>query len=134
MKRFFNIVVLNLFCLSFMAPVMPGLAVCVSENGDTAIVNTSDDECCGHEEHAEPQDSNVHDRAPSNCTDIPLSFETGSKRISSNQNKIIESISSYSVLDTPAFARVTKTEKLVAADSPPEDFSLTIIQTTILLV
>ena len=134
MKRFFNIVVLNLFCLSFVAPVMPGLAVCVSENGHTEIVNTSDNSCCDHEEHAGTSDSALQDVAKNICTDIPLSFEAGSKRLSAENNTVIKAISSYSVLDTPAFARVTKIEKLVAAHSPPQDFSISIIQTTIILV
>lgn len=112
---------------------MPGIAVCIGEDGHSALVNTSDDDCCNHEEHEETADSGLRDTAKNICTDIQLSFETGTKRVSADHDTI-KSISSYSILDTPAFPQTVQTEKLVAAHSPPQVFSITIIQSTILLV
>ena len=133
MKKFLNIVILFVLCLSFVVPVMPGIAMCIGEDGNSSIVNTSDDDCCAHEEHEESTDLSLKDVAKNICTDIQLSFEAGSKRLSTEHNTI-KSISSYSILDTPAFPRTIQTEKLVAAHSPPQDFSITTIRTTILLV
>ena len=134
MKKFLDIVVLFIFSMSFMVPVMPGIAVCLGENGHSVIVDKSDDNCCEHEEHTEPAGSGLQDMAKNTCTDVQLSFETGTKRLSSEHNRIIKTISSYSILDTPAFPQIIQTEKLVAAHSPPQDFSITTIRTTILLV
>ena len=133
MKKFLDIVILFVLCISFMVPVMPGIAMCIEEDGSSSIVNTSDDNCCDHEEHAETSDSGLQDMAKNTCTDIQLSFETGTKKLSAEHNTI-KSISSYSILDRPAFPRTIQTEKLVAAHSPPPGFSITIIQTTIILV
>ena len=135
MKKLMDTAILIIFCLSFMTPVMPGIAMCLGENGHSEIVNTSNDNCCSAEEHGEKSSiPSLYNDATNECIDIPLSFEAGLKRLSSSRNTVIQSISSYSILDTAAFAHITKIEKLVVAHSPPQDHSTIILSTTIILV
>ncbi|MFC1497718.1 hypothetical protein ACFLS1_04475 [Verrucomicrobiota bacterium] len=139
MKKFLNKGMLLVFCLSLAVPVMQGMAICIGEDGHTAIVATGGHGCCSSEEHREsvPSDSkDTHQLAAEDCCiDIPLFALIEKDLLSSHQHDGFKYVSSCKTSDLTDFVREIRTGKLTATlASASAAYSLARIRTTVLLI
>ena len=138
-KKFPDIGILLVFCLSLLSSVVPGMAMCVGANEHAVIVSTDDHGCCFPKEQDKFSDTDLKDRCQSStgncCIDIPLSVEIGTRLLPLRQDEGFKSVLPCVASDIPGFIRKIQVKKLSTVCVPTNSASsLAQIRTIILLV